>query len=382
MAVTKKKLSSYVPPKTIDELKGNPDVFIPIVEKNKNNYVLPLDDLLNNAEDVVKVYRTDMSGREYTVDELKFIQKAADNAQIKSGSTNFGSTVPPPSIATDEGKVPVAYYRDGRGYYNLEKYKDSRIPDSSSSNVGQTLIVDSHGVAHWDDGNIFIATYNVTTLAEIETAINAGKGIMLKVSNTKFIPMSSHVADGSATFTSISTEGNMFVAGVKHYFVTSAGWRTSPEYYNGNNEIHIPSCITANVTTALSDTSSTWATIGNIIIGGHGTQGGGIDINVKHIYSSGTVPVQYHTVFRTTATGGGEDNTSTFGELTLSTSWTRLFPIGQYSGTNNVRCQLEADIWYTQTTPPTHYKLSIFKYWDGTNTRLLISARECWGDSD
>ena len=35
MAVTKKKLSSYVPPKTVDELKGNPDVFIPVVEKIK-----------------------------------------------------------------------------------------------------------------------------------------------------------------------------------------------------------------------------------------------------------------------------------------------------------------------------------------------------------
>lgn len=379
---TKKKLSSYVPPKTVDELKGNPDVFIPIVEKNKNNYVLPLDDLLNNAEDVVKIYRTALNGTEYTVDELKFIQKSVDSAQIKNGSANLGSTVPVPSIPTDEGKVPVAYYRDGRGYYNLEKYKDPRIPDSSSSNVGQTLVVDSHGVAHWDDGNIFIATYNVTTLAEIETAINAGKGVMLKVSNAKFIPMSSHVADGSATFTSIAAEGNMLTAGIKHYFVTSAGWRVSPDYYNSNNEIHIPSCITANVTTTLSDTSSTWATIGDIIIGGHGTQGGGIVINVKHIYSSDTVPVQYHTVFRTSAISSGEDNTSTFGELTLSTSWTSLFAIEEYSGTNKVRCQLEADIWYTQTTTPSHYKISIYKYWDGTNTRLLISARESWGDSD
>lgn len=352
------------------------------LKKNKNNYILPLDDLLNNAEDVTKIYKTNMSGTESAVDELKFIQKSVDTVQIKSDSTNLGSTVPLPGIPTDEGKVPVAYYRDGRGYYNLEKYKDSRIPDSSSSNVGQTLVVDSHGIAHWDDGNIFIATYNVTTLAEIETAINAGKGVMLKVSDTKFIPMSSHFADGSASFTSIAYEGNVLTAGIKHYIVTSAGWIISPDYYNNNNEIHIPSCITANVTTALSDTSTTWATIGNIIIGGHGTQGGGIDICVKHIYSSGTISVQVHNVFRTNATSGGEDNFSEFKELTLSTSWTRFFAIGQYSGTNNVQCQLEADIWYTQITPPTHYKISIYKYWDGTNTRLLISARENWGDSN
>lgn len=380
MAVTKKKLSSYIPPKTVDELKGNPDVFIPIVEKNKNNYILPLDDLLNNAEDVAKIYRIDMNGREYTVDELKFIQKSADGVQIKGDSTNFGSTVPLPGRPTDEGKVPVAYYRDGRGYYNLEKYKDSRIPDSSSSNVGQTLIVDEHGIAHWDDGNIFIATYNVTTLAEIETAINAGKGVMLKISNTRFIPMAKHVAGGSVTFTSITAEGNMLTAGIKHYFVTSAGWNSSPTRYNNNNEIHIPSCITANVTTALSDITDTWVTIGDIVIGGHGTQGGGIDISIKHAYSSGTVSAPYHTAFRTTGPNG--DNTSTFGDLTLSTSWTRLYAIDQYSGTNNVRCQLDADIWYTLSNIPSHYKITVYKYWDGNNTRLLISAREYWGDSD
>ena len=35
MAVTKKKLSSYDPPKTINELKGNPNVYVPVVEKIK-----------------------------------------------------------------------------------------------------------------------------------------------------------------------------------------------------------------------------------------------------------------------------------------------------------------------------------------------------------
>lgn len=384
MAITKKKLSSYGPAKSVEELKVIPNVFIPVVEKDEHNYILSLDELLNNAEDVTKIYQTDLSGREYTVDELRFIRKSANTVQIKGDSTNLGSTVPLPSIGTDEGKVPVAYYRDGRGYFILEKYKDSRFPDSDSTKVGQVLTVDAHGTAHWDVGNIFIATYNETSLLEIETAINAGKGVMLKVSNAKFIPMTRHIANGSATFTSISTEGNMLTAGIKHYIVTSTGWKISPECYNNNKEIHIPSCITANVTTSLTETTATWATIGKIIIGGHGTQGGGIDISLKYIYSNSTLPVQYHTVFRTSATASGEDNKSNFGELTLSSSWTLLFAIGQYSGTSttNARCQLEADIWDTEADTPAHYKISIYKYWDGTNTRLLISARECWGDSD
>ena len=85
-----------------------------------------------------------------SVEEIKFNQKGVDTAQIMADNTNLGSTVPLPSLATDEGKVPVAYYRDGRGYYLLEKYKDSRLPDSDSTDVGKALVVDSHGTPTWD----------------------------------------------------------------------------------------------------------------------------------------------------------------------------------------------------------------------------------------
>ena len=154
MAITKKKLSSYGPPKTVEELKVIPNVFIPVVEKDKHNYILSLDELLNNTEAGPKIYYTDINGREYTVEEtLGFIRKSANTVQIKGDSTNLGSTVPLPSIGTDEGKVPVAYYRDGRGYFILEKYKDSRFPDSTSYNAGQALIVNDHGVADWSSIN-------------------------------------------------------------------------------------------------------------------------------------------------------------------------------------------------------------------------------------
>lgn len=85
-----------------------------------------------------------------SVDEIKFNQKGVSTSQIVADSTDLGSTVPLPSLSTDEGKVPVAYYRDGRGYYLLEKYKDDRLPDSNSSDVGKALVVDSHGNPAWD----------------------------------------------------------------------------------------------------------------------------------------------------------------------------------------------------------------------------------------
>lgn len=84
-----------------------------------------------------------------SVDVIKFNQKGATTSQIMADSTDLGSTVPLPTLSSDEGKVPVAYYRDGRGYYLLEQYKDPRFPDSSSSDYTKVLTVDSSGQAVW-----------------------------------------------------------------------------------------------------------------------------------------------------------------------------------------------------------------------------------------
>lgn len=95
------------------------------------------------------INRYDLSGTEYTVEQLNIFQRSINNAEIKDSLTSLGSTVPTPTLNSEEGKVPVAYYRDGRGYFILEKYKDSRFPDSDSTQVGQILTVDAHGVAEW-----------------------------------------------------------------------------------------------------------------------------------------------------------------------------------------------------------------------------------------
>lgn len=97
----------------------------------------------------VSADRTGIDSRTYDVDTVHFNQKSAQTAQIMANNTDLGSTVPLPSLTTDEGKVPVAYYRDGRGYFLLEKYKDDRFPDSSSSDVGKILTVNSSGNAIW-----------------------------------------------------------------------------------------------------------------------------------------------------------------------------------------------------------------------------------------
>ena len=100
---------------------------------------------------VVEVDRTPVNGSSIDVDAIHFNQKSAQTTQIVTNSTELGSTVPLPSLNSDEGKVPVAYYRDGRGYFILEQYKDSRLPDSTSSDAGKALVVDSHGTPTWDN---------------------------------------------------------------------------------------------------------------------------------------------------------------------------------------------------------------------------------------
>lgn len=100
---------------------------------------------------VVEVDRTPVNGSATDVDNIHFNQKSVSTTQIVANSTDLGSTVPLPSMNSDEGKVPVSYYRDGRGYYLLEQYKDSRFPDSSSSDVGKVLTVNSSGNAIWDN---------------------------------------------------------------------------------------------------------------------------------------------------------------------------------------------------------------------------------------
>lgn len=127
----------------------------------------------------VSADRTGINGLNYDVDSIHFKQKSVQTAQIMANSTDLGSTVPLPSLNSDEGKVPVAYYRDGRGYFLLEKYKDSRLPDSSSSDVGKVLTVNSSGNAIWDNAGGGGSSINMSSFREIKTIhIPAGNSSM------------------------------------------------------------------------------------------------------------------------------------------------------------------------------------------------------------
>lgn len=99
------------------------------------------------ASDVTSVDRTDIGNRTYDVEAIHFKQKGATTSQIVADSTDLGSTVPLPDMSADEGKVPVSYYRDGRGYYLLERI----IPSHVSSDANKVLTVMSNNALTWAD---------------------------------------------------------------------------------------------------------------------------------------------------------------------------------------------------------------------------------------
>lgn len=101
------------------------------------------------SSDVPEIIRVDTSSVEHDIETLRFQSQSVSTAIIKGDNADLGSTVPAPTLATDEGKVPVAYYRDGRKYFLLEQYKDPRFPDSSSSDYTKILTVNAQGQATW-----------------------------------------------------------------------------------------------------------------------------------------------------------------------------------------------------------------------------------------
>lgn len=102
------------------------------------------------------------SATPFDVEEIHFNLKSVDTAQIVADTTNLGSTVPLPSRDSDEGKVPMAYYRDGRGYYLLERI----IPaHTATSDAGKFLTVDSSNALKWEA--VSIPSYTAGTGIDI-----------------------------------------------------------------------------------------------------------------------------------------------------------------------------------------------------------------------
>lgn len=178
------------------------------------------------ASDVTLVTKVSTSGVESNVSKLTFIQTSADTSKVIAGATVLGSTVVQPTLASQEGKVPVAYFRDGVGYYLLEKYKDSRFPDSTSSNVNQILTVDEHGVAVWANNNAIKWVNSTNTYAEVAAWFDAGN-LVLRNDAGGYVSMAYMHQDGMVWFNQLND------AASRRYSYTVSednGWWNSISY--------------------------------------------------------------------------------------------------------------------------------------------------------
>ena len=86
----------------------------------------------------------DNNGSQSTIDSLTFTNRNL----VKRDNTAMGHLVPTTTLASDEGKVPVIYYRDSQAYYLLERIT-GLLPASTSQNYTNYLTVDEHGTPGW-----------------------------------------------------------------------------------------------------------------------------------------------------------------------------------------------------------------------------------------
>lgn len=195
--------------------------------KERDDYLLSLIDNVNSdIPKVPEIIRVTPQGTSFDIDSLKFIQTSTDTAKIQAGSTIVGSTVVQPTLSSQEGKVPVAYYRDGVGYYLLETYKDSRFPDSKSENMNMILTVDEHGTAVWANNNAIKWVNNTNTYAEVAAWFDAGN-LVLRNETGGYISMAYMHQDGTIWFTQLNN------ASTRRYSYTISednGWWNSISY--------------------------------------------------------------------------------------------------------------------------------------------------------
>ena len=242
------------------------------------------------------------------------------------------------------------------------------------------IYIDSNGVFQACTNAVVFKCTLSTTFAELEAAISSGK-IPFLVTASKVIPMCRYTNGASAWFTDVTMFGNILTVGAHSYALTSSGWNEYPKGLNGNEDIHIPSCITAKVTIDVQDSYAEWIRIGKLIIGGRGNSSGSVSIGVKYSIS-GSSTFLTDSTFRTTNTNanGAADNSFEASSVTVSSDqWNALRSIDQYSGTATVNCSYDINMFDTSSNHPSCYNIKIHKLYDGQSSKLYISATESWG---
>lgn len=98
---------------------------------------------INCTASGVQLYRNDQ-GHIYPYESLTITNRR----KVSLENTEMGYMVPGAVLSSDEGKVPVAYYRDNEAYFLLERIT-GLLPTSNSFNYTNILQVNAQGVPEW-----------------------------------------------------------------------------------------------------------------------------------------------------------------------------------------------------------------------------------------
>lgn len=348
-----------------------------------NNFTNALKDKLDGIEAGAEAnVQSDWNQNDSSADD--YIKNKPNLQRVVYGSTASELTGLKFDADDPEGYVHILLDSEQQATGQLVAGPYKTLLDSgtagSKGDEDHGIYIDSNGVFQECTNAVLFKCTLSTTFAELEAAISAGK-VPFLVTASRVIPMCRYTPKGSAWFTDVTMLGNLFTIGAHSYTLTPSGWSEYPKSMNNNEDIHIPSCITAKATVAVQDDYAEWIRIGKLIIGGRGNSSGSISIGVKSSVS-GSNTFLTDSTFRTknTNSNGSADNSFEASSVTVSNAqWNILRTIDQYSGTATVNCSYDINMFDTSSNSPSCYNIKIHKLYDDQYSRLYISATESWG---
>lgn len=215
---------------------------------------------------------------------------------------------------------------------------------------------------------VFYATYGVTTFIEMKVALMEGNVVILRHDGQSILCQS--WSDTVIYFAGITcSEDREPPTLLRFWCYVNTGWTSYPSA----DGVCVPISNTTMKTVEPQDPISEWLQVGNLMIGGHGVPGGGIDINAKAVNSA--LSLRMDEVIYTTAPGIN-NGAPIFVDKSFSTSsWALLFQLSQVIGAGQYSAKVEVNL-YTKENVPEHYHI-VFHFNSEDSTQKVYISAQC-----
>lgn len=313
-----------------------------------------------------------------SVNEEKIYKVLANTAQNFSSGEQFRARANIGALGTnDVGRTAIT-----NNYNDLDNKPDLSIYAKEADLATVATTGDYNDLLNTPvipGPEVFIATYGISTYSDIQTALTAGKLVVMKY-NSSIYALPARIGTGYIYFTAAWMAGSLLTAGIRHFVCSETdGWYMYPYRVNGTMDVHLPSVQTAKVTTTLQDNFDDWLRIGDIVIGGHGTSGGNIQVGIK-AYDASLAADYITDITHRTSYSGGPDNDITYGSVSTTGTYQPWFVFSQMDGTNQVDCNYLINMYKTSGTNPHHVRVSIRKTFINQHTTIFLTGELMWGE--